>query len=255
MSAEKEIIDMRFLEEIGLKQLIHLLDLLPETLFWLKDENSKIIYVNQVFLNKFGLRSLADVVGKSDECFSPPHLAKQFMTDDQKVMAGELVTNRVELNLAIDGEFAWFSTTKRPLLNRQGDIIGSYGFTHQLERSSSELSTISAIKAPVDFIRENYHRDISIDELAKLSFLSVSALERRFKKYLSKTPKQLLNEVRLENARKMLIETSLPIMEIAYQCGFTEHSYFSKKFKLLFGTLPSQLRSQVLDSTSQRDSG
>jgi PAS domain S-box-containing protein len=253
MNASQEMIDMDFLEEIGMQQIIHMLDLLPDILFWIKNEDSEIIYTNQALIDKFGFKSLADLVGKSDEYFSPPHLAKQFMTDDKKVMAGELVTNRIELNLSANGEFAWFSTTKRPLLNRNNDIVGSYGFTYHLERSSPELSTISAIKAPVDFIRENYHQDISIDDLAKLSFLSVSALERRFKKYLSKTPKQILNEIRLENARRMLIETSQPIMEIAYQCGFSEHSYFSKKFKALFGILPSQLRAQIIDSTGNSD--
>jgi PAS domain S-box-containing protein len=253
VNASQEKIDMNFLEEIGMQQIIHMFDLLPGTLFWIKNANSQILYTNQALLDTFGFKSLADIVGKSDESFSPPHLAKQFITDDKKVMAGELVTNRIELNISANGDFAWFSTTKRPLLNRKGDIIGSYGFTHHLERSSPELSTISAIKAPVDFIRQNYHQDISIDDLAKSSFLSVSALERRFKKYLSKTPKQILNEIRLENARRMLIETSQPIMEIAYQCGFSEHSYFSKKFKALFGVLPSQLRAQLIKSKGQND--
>jgi PAS domain S-box-containing protein len=248
MNAPQEIIDMNFLDEIGIQQIIHMFDLLPGTLFWIKDKESKIIYTNQALLDTFGLKSLAMAIGKSDEAFSPPHLAKQFITDDKKVMSGELVTNRIELNLSANGKFAWFSTTKRPLLNRTGDIIGSYGFTHHLEHSSPELSTISAIKAPVDYIRQNYQQDISIEDLAKLSFLSVSALERRFKKYLSKTPKQILNEIRLENARRMLIETSQPIMEIAHQCGFAEHSYFTKQFKALFGILPSQLRAQVMES-------
>jgi AraC-like DNA-binding protein len=252
MNTSRETIDIDFLEGIGMRQIIHMLDLLPDTLFWIKNDNSEIIYTNQALINKLGFKSLSEIVGRSDEYFSPPHLAKQFMTDDKKVMAGELVTNRIELNLSDNGEFAWFSTTKRPLFNNNNVIVGSYGFTYRLERSSPELSTISAIKTPVDFIRKNYHQDISIDELAKLSFLSVSALERRFKKHLSKTPKKILNEIRLENARRMLIETSQPIMEIAYQCGFSEHSYFSKKFKSLFGMLPSQLRTNIIDSKENK---
>jgi len=104
------------------------------------------------------------------------------------------------------------------------------------------LSSIDAIKAPVEYVRKNYHTDIAVHELADLAFLSVSALERRFKKYLAKTPKQFINEIRLENARRLLIETKLPIMEIAFRCGFSEHSYFSRQFKTLFGILPSQIR-------------
>lgn len=250
----KEVINTEFLEEIGIQQIVHMFDLLPNTLFWIKNEHSEIIYANQAFLDTYGFKSLSRVIGKSDNALSPPHIAKQFIMDDKKVMSGELVTNRVELNSNPNGEFAWFSTTKRPLLNRRNEIVGSYGFTYHLERSSHELSSISAIKAPVEFIRKNYHQDISIEDLARLAFLSVSALERRFKKYLSKTPKRFLNEIRLENARRLLIETQHPIIEIAYQCGFSEHSYFSKQFKALFGILPSQLRKKSLESSLNDDS-
>ena len=251
MNVLDEIVDTEFLDEVGVQQIVHMFDLLPETLFWIKNKDSQIIYANQAFLNTHGFTSLTKVVGKSDEALSPPHIAKQFKMDDKKVMLGELVTNRIELNFRPNGEFAWFSTTKRPLLNQKNEIVGSYGFTHHLERTFQEHSTISAIKAPVEYIRKNYHEDIAIEDLAKLAFLSVSALERRFKKYLSKTPKRFLNEIRLENARRLLVETQQPIMEIAHQCGFSEHSYFSKQFKALFGILPSQLRNQVLESITK----
>jgi len=59
---------------------------------------------------------------------------------------------------------------------------------------------------------------------------------------LAKTPNQVINEIRLENARKLLVETRLPISQIAYQCGFAEPSYFSKQFRRLFGEIPSQMR-------------
>ena len=66
--------------------------------------------------------------------------------------------------------------------------------------------------------------------------LSVSALERRFKAF-SETPNQFINEVRLENARKLLVETRLPVSQVAYS-GFPEPSYFTKQFRRLFGEIP-----------------
>ncbi len=126
-------------------------------------------------------------------------------------------------------------------------MIGTYGVTRHLQKTSKALSHVRAIEEPVKFIREHYHRQISIDELAELAHLSVSALERHFKKHLAKTPNQFINEVRLENARKLLIETQLPISQVAYQCGFSEPSYFSKQFRRLFGEIPSQMRSQLGD--------
>ncbi|MBT0584987.1 AraC family transcriptional regulator [Alteromonas oceanisediminis] len=245
MSIESRAEALDMLARVGVDELIKMFDLVPNTLFWIKDDQHRFIHANQVFIDHSGMRCLSKVMGRTDYAISPPHLARQYTMDDQKVMEGATVTNRIELNMLSSGEFGWYSTSKRPLHNQQGEIIGTYGFTHHLEQTSQALSSIEAIKAPVEFVRENYHRDITIDDLAKLSFLSVSALERRFKKHLSKTPKQFINEIRLENARRMLIETKLPIVEIAYQCGFSEHSYFSRQFKIMFGTLPSLLREQM----------
>jgi len=47
----------------------------------------------------------------------------------------------------------------------------------------------------------------------------------------------------------MLIETRLPIADVAYRCGFSEHSYFSRQFRLMFGILPSQLRENMQQNT------
>lgn len=232
-----------FLQRIvGFEQILSMFDLLTDVIFWIKDTDSKIIYANKKFVEHLGFQHLHQVVGKSDDGFFPPHIAKQFITDDKSVMAGKVITDRLELNMLASGEFAWFSTSKRPLFDQQSVIVGSFGFTQLLSTASKVLSSIDAIKEPIEYVRENYAKEICIEDLAKLAFISVSALERRFKKYLSKTPKQFINEVRLENARRMLIETRLPIAEIAYRSGFSEHSYFSRQFKLQFGILPSQLR-------------
>lgn len=246
MSENKSFQQHPFLQEVvGLEQILGMFDLLTDVIFWIKDKESRVVYANKKFIEHIGMHSLNQVLGKSDLAFFPPHIAKQFITDDQSVMNGTVITDRLELNILKFGEFAWFSTSKRPLFDKQNNIIGSFGFTRLLSKASQVLSSIDAIKEPIEYVRENFHRDLKIEELAKLAFISVSALERRFKKYLSKTPKQFINEIRLENARRMLIETRLPIADVAYRCGFSEHSYFSRQFRLMFGTLPSQLRENM----------
>jgi AraC-like DNA-binding protein len=246
MSENKNVQQHAFLQDvIGIEQILNMFDLLTDVIFWIKDTESQVVYANNRFVEHIGMHSLSQVIGKSDSAFFPPHIAKQFITDDKSVMNGTVITDRLELNILKFGEFAWFSTSKRPLFDSQNNIIGSYGFTRLLSKASQVLSSIDAIKAPVEYVRENFHRNLIIEDLAKLAFISVSALERRFKKYLSKTPKQFINEVRLENARRMLIETRLPIADVAYRCGFSEHSYFSRQFRLMFGTLPSQLRENM----------
>lgn len=242
----------QFLNNIlGIQQILHMFDLLPNMLFWIKNQHSQIIYANNKYVEHLGLHTLQQILGKSDLDFLPPHIGKQFISDDKSVMNGQVITDRLELNMLKTGDFAWFSTSKRPLFDQNNVIVGTYGFTQLMNKTSQVLSNIDAIKAPVEYVRENFHKDICVKELADTAFLSVSALERRFKKYLSKTPKQFINEIRLENARRMLIESKLPIVEIAYRCGFSEHSYFSRQFKALFGILPSTLRENLYKKTEK----
>lgn len=238
--------DLGFIEKLDINQIIGMFDLLPELRFWVKDTRSRIVYANQVYIESTQFNDLEQIKGKTDFAFFPYHLAKQFIVDDKKVMKGELVSDRLEMNILSNGELAWFSTTKRPLFDTNKKIIGSFGFTRNLAHQSQLEFEVQKLKAPIEYIQENYKKAISVEELAQLSHISVSALERRFKKHLSKTPKQFLNELRLERARRFLVETDLPIAAIAHECGFTEPSYFTKQFKKMFGELPSATRSMML---------
>lgn len=232
------------LSKVSVKQVLTMFDMLPDIIFWIKDTQSRVVYANQMFVEHLGYSNLEQVLGKSDSDLSPNHIAKQFIADDQKVMSGETVTDRLEININSAGEQAWFSTSKRPLFDENKLIIGSYGITRHLQKTVKTLSGIDELKIPVQFIRENFHNELSIDQLAEVAHLSISALERRFKKYLAKTPKQFIRQIRLDNARRLLVETKLPIAQVAYQSGFSDHSYFSRHFKLMFDELPSELRRQ-----------
>lgn len=200
------------------------------------------MHANSAFVSHMGKKHLSQIIGKTDLEFAPAHLAKQFLIDDLKVINGEIITDRIELNVDEGEKLSWYVTSKRPLLDSNSTVIGSYGVTHSLEKSSQLLSMVEPIKVPVEYIRKHYSQDIRVDELARISFLSVSALERRFTKYLGKTPKQFINQIRLERARQLLLETGLSVSEICEECGFSDKSYFSKQFKRLFMMQPSKVR-------------
>jgi len=236
------------LQSVKTQQIIDLFDLISGVLFWIKDRDGRVVHCNTVFAEHVGYKSIARVVGKSDLDLFPPYIAKQFMIDDQKIMAGENITNRLEMNLHKTGELIWYTTSKRPLIDEAGKIFGTYGITQNLQEMINTRSGMDKIKKPVEFIKNSFAQDITVEQLADVAHLSVSALERRFKKYLDKTPKMLIREVRLENARRLLIETSFPVAEIAHLSGYTSHSYFSHDFKIMFSILPSKYRQNVFSS-------
>ncbi|WP_323847138.1 AraC family transcriptional regulator [Microbulbifer magnicolonia] len=233
------------LSQISTQQIISMFDLLSDVIFWIKDEAGRVIHCNQEFVEHVGRKSISQVLGHSDLDFSPSYLAKNFMLDDQRVMAGELITDRLELNIGKSGDLAWFTTSKRPLKNSNEEIIGTYGIARNLKETVKTLSGMEKIRRPVEFIKNNYSQAITIEQLAEVANLSVSALERRFQKYLKKTPMQFVREIRLENSRRMLVETQMPISEIAYQSGFSSHSYFSRHFGKMFGQLPASYREEI----------
>lgn len=236
------------LAQISTQQLISMFDLLSDVIFWIKDEFGCVIHCNQAFVEHVGRASLSQVVGRSDLDFSPSYLAKNFMLDDQRVMSGEIINERLELNIGKSGDLAWFSTSKRPLQNADGEIVGTYGIARNLNETVKTLSGMEKIKKPVEYVKNNYGQTITIEDLANVANLSVSALERRFKKYLKKTPMQFVREIRLENSRRMLVETQMPISEIAHLTGFPSHSYFSRHFKQMFGQLPAIYREEIREN-------
>ncbi|NQZ58297.1 MAG: helix-turn-helix transcriptional regulator, partial [Lentisphaeraceae bacterium] len=72
--------------------------------------------------------------------------------------------------------------------------------------------------------------------------LSVSQFERRFKKLVNMTPLRFINKIRIDNACEKLIRSNDTLSTIALECGFFDHSYFSKIFKKHMAQTPGEYR-------------
>ena len=76
-----------------------------------------------------------DILGKTDHDLFPAFLADQFLADDEYVLAGNRIVDRVELSHLPDGTTVWHVTNKIPLRGRDGAIIGTAGSTRPLDKS------------------------------------------------------------------------------------------------------------------------
>jgi len=92
------------------------------------------------------------------------------------------------------------------------------------------------------FIAENYREDISLQSIAKASLASPFHFSRVFKRNTRFSPHQYLLEVRLHNARKLLLDSALNVSEVAYASGFSNPDYFVTLFKNKHGISPSRFR-------------
>jgi len=100
----------------------------------------------------------------------------------------------------------------------------------------------SALRKAERFIWENYHRKISLKEIADVSGLSAPYFSTIFKEEMGENLSTYLNRLRVEKASSMLRETELPINGISAACGFEDQSWFSKIFKHYTGYSPCQYR-------------
>ena len=101
---------------------------------------------------------------------------------------------------------------------------------------------LSAIEQVQQFISSNLSRDISLTDAAALVHLNPSYLSQLFKQQTGGKFVDYVIEMRMEEARKLLIKTSLRVSEIAERLGYGDISYFSSTFKKLTGCSPLEYR-------------
>ncbi|GFD75659.1 AraC family transcriptional regulator [Tenacibaculum sp. KUL113] len=95
----------------------------------------------------------------------------------------------------------------------------------------------------MDFTINNFEKNIDLYEIAEKANMTPNAFCRYFKQRTNKTYFTFLNELRVENACKLLVsDKSLPISSIAYKSGFNNLSNFNRKFKEVKGISPSIFR-------------
>lgn len=226
----------------GAEQNFAMLDLIPDTHAWIKDIAGRFVYGNRLFFERFGFSSMQALLGKGDYDIAPPHMAEHYCSDDAHVLAGHVVTDRLEMIIGEGEAHDWFLTSKWPIYNPGGEVIGSFGISRHLNKTAGTAIPYRDLRAPVDYICQNFASNISVESLASACNISVSALERRFRKHLKKTPHQYITQVRLDNARQMLLDTDKAIGTIALETGFADHSHFTRAYTRNFGTTPSSAR-------------
>lgn len=132
------------------------------------------------------------------------------------------------------------------LLSLLHDLSTSRNIRTLSDTSFNNLETLTynsrRIELIMNYINHNFDKTITLGEAAKIAAMSEVALSRFFKQRTGKTFIDTLNEIRLGNASRMLIETTHSINEIAYKCGFNNISNFNRIFKKKKDCTPKAFR-------------
>lgn len=223
--------------------LIQLFDLLPETLFWIKDRNLRIVALNQTFAEQVSLPK-EQILGKTDADLYFPELARVFMADDRKVLEqGQGIYRKFELLANRFGGVEWRVTTKLPLLDDHGQVIGTTGISRPLNAHGDPLpAPYASFSRIVEYARQHLVGGVDVAQIAAHAGMSVATLARRFREHMRISPGEFLAQLRVSRACKLLKETPLNVDEVAVDCGYESASAFSRAFRRQMKMTPSAFR-------------
>jgi PAS domain S-box-containing protein len=133
--------------------LLTLINALPDHIY-VKDAQHRFLLANESTARLMGVASPADLLGKTDHDFFKQELADGYAADERTLLAsGQALINREEVCVAPNGREVWFSSTKVPLRDQGGQVVGLVGIRHD----------ITAFKQLTGKLQATYARSIGLE--------------------------------------------------------------------------------------------
>ncbi len=183
------------------------------------------------------------------ELWRAPGFAALFQPDAQRIPSLRLKAS--EFRDVRELLEAMFAEHERRPLGWQAALRSHFGvlivwlsraFMAQEEVLDPVLGRLNGV---LHHMERNYRRSLSLSQLARLAGLSESQFARLFRRNFQTSPTDYLIGLRLDQSRRLLGSTGMPVGEIAAECGFSDSNYFTRQFKRRFGLAPRQWRASA----------
>ncbi|HBQ63848.1 MAG TPA: hypothetical protein DD727_02775 [Clostridiales bacterium] len=106
----------------------------------------------------------------------------------------------------------------------------------------ADVKHIDVIYRAIDYIKRNYMKKITLEEVSSHVYLSPSYFSKIFKDEMHSNFNTYLNSIRIEMSKRMLLDDSIPLVDISNMVGYEDQSYFTKVFKKMTGISPGKFR-------------
>lgn len=132
-------------------------------------------------------------------------------------------------------------------------VTGPHG--HRLRQMATAESQPHQVGRAVAWLKEHYSRPLRIDDLASRVSMSVSSLHHHFKAITAMSPLQYQKQLRLQEARRLMLEESLDAGDAGHQVGYESQSQFSREYARHFGEPPMRDIGRVRRTLVERFAG
>ena len=129
----------------------------------------------------------------------------------------------------------------RPLINMMEFYVMLLKQSNSVLHNNVQKSSAFYFRI-VEYLNDNYRKELSVNTIAKDNHCSVSYLSHTFKLNNGLSLRSYLNNLRVQEAAIYLARTDMPITQIAYSMGFSDSNYFSTVFRRIKGCTPSEFR-------------
>ncbi|WP_068498779.1 AraC family transcriptional regulator [Paenibacillus kribbensis] len=120
-------------------------------------------------------------------------------------------------------------------------------------RASSNSALPASVEGTITFMENHYEKPITVKQLAEQANVSIWQYSQMFRKMTGKKPLHYLTELRLNHAKRLLLECKRPLREIARQVGFSDEYYFNRRFRQMTGIPPGQYALNISCSVGVKD--
>lgn len=228
----------RMLGAADLDLLEAILEPIPECPFFVKNAELRYVAANSSMARLCGARRTADLMGRTASDFFPLPFARHYEELDREVLgSGVAIRDRLQVVSSLAGVAMGLLFTRTPVRDMDGAVAGVVGTARRLEESPK----LARLVAAADRIRTGFDQPLAVEDLARRAGISCSQLERDFKRVLGMTMIDFQHKVRLWHALRLLGEPG-SIASVASECGYSDQSAFSRRFRALMHMTPNAYR-------------
>jgi AraC-like DNA-binding protein len=229
------LIDTQFVEQVA--------DLMHDTAFFIKDTAGRYLVVNQSLVERHGLAEKVQMIGKRPCDVCPGDFGRIPTAQDAQVLrTGKPIIERLELFWRRPNVPVWGLTSKIPVRDETGRVTGLIGISKDLTALVSREEVPPAVALALRHLESAFDQPVSPSSLAKAAGMSAARFARVIKRIHGISPMQLITKTRITAGSRQLLESDATIAEIALNCGFADHSAFTRAFRAVTGHSPSEHR-------------